>query len=229
MAPPLSGREVKAFYDRFGARQDRQAFYEDAATDVLIAHARFGRARSVFEFGCGTGRLAQKLLEDHLPLGCSYQAVDISDTMVGLAGGRLSRWPDRAHVGLSSGSTAIGAPDAAFDRFIATYVLDLLGDRDIRDLLSEARRVLTPDGLICLASLTPGMTLMGRLVSAGWRAVYDLNAKLVGGCRPIDLRRDLSPDDWRVDHHSVVARFGLCSQIIVASPRHAARHENIRT
>lgn len=229
MAPLLSGHEVKAFYDRFGARQDRQAFYEDAATDDLIAHAKLDQAKAVFEFGCGTGRLAQQLLEDHLPPGCSYQAVDISETMVGLAGDRLSRWPDRAHIGRSSGSIAIAAPDAAFDRFIATYVLDLLGDRDIRDLLTEAHRVLMPDGLICLASLTPGLTLIERLVSAGWRAVYDLNAKLLGGCRPIDLRRYLSADDWRVHHHNIVARFGLASQIVVASPSHAAQQGDVRT
>ena len=31
----LSLDEARAFYDAFGARQDGQAFYEDAATSVL--------------------------------------------------------------------------------------------------------------------------------------------------------------------------------------------------
>ena len=35
----LSSDEARAFYDRFGARQDSQAFYEDPATRDLIVHA----------------------------------------------------------------------------------------------------------------------------------------------------------------------------------------------
>jgi hypothetical protein len=50
----LSHHEAKAFYDRFGARQDGQAFYEDGALQELVRHARFAHAREVVEFGCGT-------------------------------------------------------------------------------------------------------------------------------------------------------------------------------
>ena len=39
MAPILSKEAARDFYDRLGARQDTQAFYEDPATAVLIAHA----------------------------------------------------------------------------------------------------------------------------------------------------------------------------------------------
>ncbi len=63
--------QVRAFYDRFGAKQDSQAFYEDAATADLILNAELGAARAVFEFGCGTGRFAEKLLAEHLPADCS--------------------------------------------------------------------------------------------------------------------------------------------------------------
>jgi hypothetical protein len=52
----LSHEEARAFYDWFGARQDSQRFYEDPALCDLLGHADFGEARSVFEFGCGTGR-----------------------------------------------------------------------------------------------------------------------------------------------------------------------------
>ena len=39
------------------------------------------------EFGCGTGRLAERLLRDHLPDAATYVAVDSSSTMVSLAQG----------------------------------------------------------------------------------------------------------------------------------------------
>jgi hypothetical protein len=64
--------QARAFYDRFGRKQDWQSFYEDAATKRLIAHAEFGQAHRVFEFGCGTGRFAQHLLSEVIPAQCSY-------------------------------------------------------------------------------------------------------------------------------------------------------------
>lgn len=82
--------EAKAFYDWFGLRQDSQRFYEGPAVADLITHADFHEARSMFEFGCGTGRLTERLLSDYLPSGCRYRAVDISSTMVRLARERLA-------------------------------------------------------------------------------------------------------------------------------------------
>ena len=63
----LSPTEAKEFYDRFGSRQDRQGFYEDAALDRLIRYGDFASSRRVFELGCGTGRLAHRLLTHELP------------------------------------------------------------------------------------------------------------------------------------------------------------------
>ncbi len=54
-------------YDRIGSLQDSQAFYEDRATGLLLQHGEFSSAESVFEFGCGTGRFALRLLEEYLP------------------------------------------------------------------------------------------------------------------------------------------------------------------
>jgi SAM-dependent methyltransferase len=62
----LSHDEARRAYDRIGSLQDSQAFYEDVATSLLLQHGDFPSARSVFEFGCGTGRFAQRLLEEQL-------------------------------------------------------------------------------------------------------------------------------------------------------------------
>jgi hypothetical protein len=37
----LTHSQAQAFYDRFGKRQDSQAFFEDAALDELISHGAF--------------------------------------------------------------------------------------------------------------------------------------------------------------------------------------------
>ena len=64
--------------------------------------------------------------------------------MVDLAKSRLRPFGRRAEVRRSAGEPHIDAADGTFDRFICTYVFDLLPDDDIRAILTEARRILTP-------------------------------------------------------------------------------------
>lgn len=72
----LTPNEAKAFYDKFGSRQDSQSFYEAAALNRLIENGSFATAPSVFEFGCGTGRFALSLLQHHLSADAVYRGVD---------------------------------------------------------------------------------------------------------------------------------------------------------
>jgi SAM-dependent methyltransferase len=123
----LSPARAKAFYDRFGRKQDAQAFYEDAALDDLVSHASFGTARTVFELGCGTGRLAVTLLRERLP-------------------------------------------EAA-----------------------------------------------AAAVMGAWALAQRISPAAVGGCRPIESRRQPSPSRWRIDHHQVVTSYGIASEVVVAS------------
>jgi ubiquinone/menaquinone biosynthesis C-methylase UbiE len=143
--------------------------------------------------------------------------VDISTTMADLARRRLARWGDRTEVRRTTGAMDVPAVEASCDRFIACYVLDLLGEDDIRALIAEARRVLVPSGLLCATGLTPGRSVPARLVMGAWQAVHRLNPKLVGGCRPVEVRRYLSEGAWRIRHHEVVARFGISSEVLVAA------------
>ena len=215
----LTRAQARAFYDRFGSKQDGQAFYEDAAVRDLLAHAEFERANAVFEFGCGTGRFAETLLTHHLPAAARYVGCDVSTTMVDLARERLTRFADRADVRLTDGAPRIEAPDAAFDRFVSNYVLDLLAPDDIACVLSEAHRVLTPGGRLCLVSLTHGTTWASRLVSWVWARVHRLRPQLVGGCRPLTLRPFLSDERWRIVHHRVVVAYAIPSEVVVAEKR----------
>ena len=216
MAPILTPKEAKAFYDRLGARQDWQGFYENPARRDLVAHAGFETAAAVFEFGCGTGRFAAQLLGDHLPGHCSYAAVDVSGTMVGLARRHLAPWRDRARVDQASGSMKLDAADGAFDRFVTTYVLDLLSDADIQELLAEAHRVLGPDGRLCLVGLTHGRGAVTSLLSRLWMWLHARRPALLGGCRPIALGSYLDPGHWRIAHHRVCTAFAISSEVVVA-------------
>lgn len=214
----LTPSEAKAFYDKFGSKQDSQSFYESAALDRLVANSSFASARSVFEFGCGTGRLASDLLEHHLPAGAVYRGIDISSTMVGLASARLAPYGDRASVSLASSEVALGIEEHSIDRLVSTYVIDLLPGPAVRQFLAEAKRVLRPDGLLCLVGITHGTTSLSRLVMGIWQWLFTRNPSWVGGCRPTRLTEQLPAAEWNVHFRTVEISWGIASEIVVASP-----------
>jgi ubiquinone/menaquinone biosynthesis C-methylase UbiE len=217
--PVLSHDQVARFYDKLGAGLDTQAFYEAGALHELAKHLDLKNSRSVVEFGCGTGRFAEELLEAWLPSNATYLGLDISGTMVDLTKRRLSRWSDRAEVRQCDGSPLIEAADDAFDRVICTYVLDLLSELDIRAVLREAHRILRPGGLLGVVSLTNGSTAASRLVSTIWSRVHRILPWLVGGCRPITVSTFVSGSEWTIHHSRVIVRFGIASEVVVAKMR----------
>jgi ubiquinone/menaquinone biosynthesis C-methylase UbiE len=221
----LKPSEAKAFYDRFGKKQDTQSFYEDPATRALIARARLDEAEKVFEFGCGTGRFASRILAGHLQASATYLGCDLSSTMVGLATQRLAMYGKRAQVFQSDGTVHFPIADHSVDRVISTYVLDLLSEEDIEEFFPEAHRVLVVGGLLCLVSLTEGTTFLSRVVSSLWRSVFRLRASLVGGCRPLLLERYLNPSLWLPEYRKVFIAYGVPSEVLVARTRDQARHQ----
>lgn len=213
----LSPTEVKEFYDGFGARQDRQGFYEDRALDDLFAHSALGRARRVVEFGCGTGRFAARVLAE-FP-GLSYAGFDVSTTMVGLARERLARFGERATIGqLEPGTLRLPLPGGGVDRVLSTYVLDLLPASDIAAFFTEAGRLLDADGLLGVVSLARGPAFLPRLVSGLWGLVFRVAPGVVGGCRPIELAPFCDGRGWETLHRQTIVSRGISSEVLVARP-----------
>lgn len=223
----LTRSQAKSFYDRFGKKQDTQAFYEDAALDDLIAHAAFGEAANVFELGCGTGRFALRLLTAHLPPDATYLGADLSQTMINIAAQRMSPYAGRAKAVQSDGAMRFPLPGHSTDRVVSTYVLDLLSEADIRQAISEAGRVLKPGGKLCLVSLTLGVTFASRLICALWSAINRLHAPLTGGCRPISLDAFFDPQVWSIEYRNVITQFGVPSEVLVASLKGSTRPDSL--
>ncbi len=215
----FSHEQARAFYDRFGSRQDWQRFYEDRAIADLIAQLSLQDAQAVFEFGCGTGRLAEILLQRELPSTAHYVGVDVSATMVALARKRLPRFAPRARVLQTGGETTLDWAPGSFDRFLSTYVLDLLSTDDIQTLIREAHRILAPDGLLGLVSLTHGGSALARLVERLWLGAHRWRPTLVGGCRPISLHTYLRGPQWRIQHRRELTQLAISSEVVVAEKR----------
>ncbi len=214
----LSRADARAVYDRVGAWQDPQAFYEAPALDALAEQGAFEAAGTVIEIGCGTARFARRLLRTRCPPPTQYEGIDLSGTMVRLAKARLASFGPRATVRQTDGGLTFDRPDGAVDRVVATYVLDLLSRGDARTLIGEAHRLLAADGRLCLAGLTWGEGLLARAVSWGWDRLHAFRPEWVGGCRPLRMRPFLEGACWQVRHHRVVTGWGVPSEVLVAVP-----------
>ncbi|MDP6563831.1 MAG: class I SAM-dependent methyltransferase [Alphaproteobacteria bacterium] len=206
----LSRNELRTFYDRFGARQDRQGWYEDEPLAALVAHAGFDEARQVLEVGCGTGRLAADLLARHLPSDARYLGLDISQTMVDLSRQRLAPWAGRAEVRLSEG----GFDWPVADRLLSTYMLDLLSETEIDAFIAAARRSLGDGGRLCLVYLAAD----AGPINAAWNWLYRLAPRSVGGCHPVRIVPRLQENGWHLLHRQRISCYGICSEVVVAEP-----------
>ncbi len=210
----LTSSQARRFYDRFGRAQDLQAFYEDHAVGEMLAHGQLDQARAVFEFGCGTGRLAARLLGRLLPADARYLGADISGTMTSLSRARLAAFRHRAAIIQADGTRPLPIASASVDRFLAIYVLDLLGPPETEALIAEARRLLRPGGLLEVVSLAPGATAPSRLASRAWTSVWSRAPGLLGGCRPVSILP--LPDGWQVQHRALITAWALTSEVVVA-------------
>ncbi len=215
----LSHVEARQAYDRVGEKLDALPYYEDRATDELAQCGDFAAARSVFEFGCGTGRFAARLLRDHLPETARYRAVDQSTTMVRVARAALAPFGERVEIAQSDGEPPSDQPSESFERFVSTFVFDLLSEEDIALVLEQAHRMLRPSGLLCLAGLSTGSTPLSRLSARVWASVHRLRPTLVLGCRPIELIPLLPVCDWHITHHVQLTPLGLPAEVVVAERR----------
>jgi SAM-dependent methyltransferase len=219
MTQTISRDEARQFYDKFGAKLDQQGFYEDPALELLIKLGKFSEAESIFELGCGTGRLAARLLSDHLQASAQYVGVDLSATMVRLSKDRLAPFNRRQKVYLSSGEFEVSKYGAPFDRVVTTYVLDLLSMADIQEFLAKAHGAMAPGGLFCHAGLTKGAGPISKITSSLWAMIHRIKPTLVGGCRPLELAALLPEDQWRLIHREVVISATIPSEVVIAEAR----------
>ena len=228
--PLLTRQQARSHYDKSGRWEDNQSFYGRKAITRLLEVGDFGTASEIVEFGCGAGGLAQKLMEEHLPIYANYSGFDLSETMVQLTRNRLIQFGSRVSVTKTDGRSRVPLPPGSCDRFISTYVLDLLPSQEIAKLLSQAWTLLRPGGLLCLTSLTEGTTLLSRTVVKVWKKIHTRNPSLLGGCRPITITPFLGQASWKILYSTTVVARGVPSEVLVARPRAHSKdnqaHEN---
>jgi SAM-dependent methyltransferase len=111
----------------------------------ILERYRDALSGRVLELGCGAGRLSGHLVE----LAESMQGIDLSPAMVEYC--QRTYPAGEFRVGDLRDLSPFGERD--FDAVVAPFnVLDVLDDRERREVLAEIRRLLRPGGLFVLSS-----------------------------------------------------------------------------
>jgi ubiquinone/menaquinone biosynthesis C-methylase UbiE len=163
---------TRGFFDAWSRVYDfplvQLATYRPVHDAVLRALAAEPCA-SVLDIGCGTGRLAERLIGARgvqSVVGCDFSA-----GMLAHAAERLR--PAHAgpvRVGLVRGdATHLPFAAASFDAAVSTEAFHWFPDQDAA--LRELGRVLRPGGRLLLALVSPPFELVADVVEAGMRLV----------------------------------------------------------
>ena len=234
--PTLTRAEARAVYDGFAVKghaggRDASSGYGGPAVRALLTLAAFAEAKSVLDYGCGQGKLAELVLSSHPEL--KWRGVDQSPMMIDKAKEKLARFGPRCSLELlASGDPATleVPPSGSVDRFVSTYVLDLLSERDMNAVLDTAQASLHPErGLLLLAGITWGYrdswkTFFMTLV---WELLYRFRRKVVGGCRPQLLEPYLKAKGWTIVRTVRTLPSGfpwMTSEVIAARPPSAQNY-----
>lgn len=186
--------------------------FHSNAHKVALSLAGVTDGMKVLEVATGSGEMFRRLLRRN-PNGITC-GVDISPNMAA----RTQRVARRRlpHVA-SAHCQAVDARsmpfrDGAFDAVVCCYLLELLGEADILQTMSEMRRVLRPNGKLALV-------LIGQQVPA-FNAWY----KFIGSLAPAFLGRQVESSipevmydfDFRLEHDQQVRQMYYPSRVVVA-------------
>jgi demethylmenaquinone methyltransferase/2-methoxy-6-polyprenyl-1,4-benzoquinol methylase len=168
---------------------------------------------SVIEVGCGTGRALVAMARSVGGSGRTL-GVDRSVMMCSVSQSRIARLGLSDRAGAASGDAlslpcSSGSLDAAF----MSFTLELFSDDLMPRVLAECRRVLRPQGRLCVVAMSrPGARgLMSRAYSwaqARWPTWVD--------CRPIDAPRVIEASSYGVVTTRATRMAGLPVEIVLA-------------
>ncbi|MFU8868038.1 class I SAM-dependent methyltransferase [Natronococcus sp.] len=186
--------DARDWYDAFSRRYDAVAnpFETPARTSGLELLAPEPGERAL-DVGCGTGTALVALARAVGPTGIAV-GIDLADGMCrasrrALAGAGLERG-----VVLVGDGASLPFADEAFDAVFASFVLELFDTPELPAVLAEWRRVLAPDGRLCVVSLS-----RGGFGPTTWlyERVHNLLPTAVD-CRPIYVTETLREAGFRV-------------------------------
>jgi demethylmenaquinone methyltransferase/2-methoxy-6-polyprenyl-1,4-benzoquinol methylase len=209
----ISREKTQQNYDRMSSWYDLFAGSEKKFTETGLQLLGMKAGEHALEIGFGTGHslvtLAGQVGESGLVVG-----VELSPGMIEVARKRLPvKGPGGSAHMMRGDGTKLPIAQHSFDVAFLSFTLELFSDDEIPVVLGECHRVLKPGGRLGVVSLLKRDVLACRLYEWGherWPALLD--------CRPIELRKSLETEGFRVQAAKVQTMWGLPVEIVLGRP-----------
>lgn len=213
---PLSANEARSYYDRLGATLDRAERFESRAKERGVELLAPAAGERIVELGVGTGRVTERLLA---AVGDEGRVVglDLSPKMLDLTLRRAEAAGREGSLELHERNIARTCLlDGTADALYTSYVLDLLEDERIVDVVRESYRILRPGGRAVFVGMTRPRGLAARCLMALWWFVTCFAPRSLGGCRPIEVGPYLEALGFVDIEREHVEQFGFPSEVVAA-------------
>lgn len=214
---PRSKEEARALYDRLSAWYDLLAGSEARHVEAGLRKLGIKQGERILEIGFGTGHALVSLALMTGGSGSVY-GVDISAGMARQARRELRKAGVGDRVMLMGGDGArLPLRDGVVDAVFMSFTLELFDTPRIPRVLDECRRVLLPEGRLCVVGLawTGERELSVRLYE--W--VHRRFPRLVD-CRPIPVASVLEQAGFEVVDTTRRSMWTLPVEIVLCRPGH---------
>jgi ubiquinone/menaquinone biosynthesis C-methylase UbiE len=208
-----SKQEARANYDRLSRWYDALAGSERHFAEIGLDQLAPVTGQSILEIGYGTGYALVRLARAVGPTGTVY-GIDISEGMRAVTERRVRRAGLSSRVHLTAGDASVlPFKSGSLDGIFMSFTLELFDVPEIPLVLNECRRVMTPEGRMCLVSMAAEQHpyLATRLYE--W---FHEHFPTVVDCRPIKCRQSLEAAGFRVQRVSCHRTWGLPLEISIA-------------
>ncbi|WP_290811408.1 class I SAM-dependent methyltransferase [Halovivax sp.] len=209
---PRSKAAGRDWYDALSRWYDLVADpFEAPARAAGLELLDAARGERVLDIGCGTGTALVELDRAVGPDGLAV-GIDLSGGMCRASARALAAAGLDPGVVVEGDASTAPFPDGTFDACFASFVLELFDTPALPAVLDEWRRVLAPDGRLCVVSLS---RREAGLATRLYELVHEVVPTYVD-CRPLYLRDTLLDCGFEIDAERVVGAWGLPVEIVLA-------------
>ena len=209
----ISREQTRQNYDRMSRWYDLFAGSEQKFTQFGLQLLGVRTGEHILEIGFGTGHALEALAQQAGETGL-VTGVELSPGMITVARKRKQvNGPEGSAQMIQGDGTLLPFASNTLDAVFLSFTLELFSDDEIPVVLEECRRVLKPEGRLGVVSLAKRDVLACRLYEWGhkrWPVLLD--------CRPIELRKSLKAEGFRIQAAKVETMWGLPVEIVLGRP-----------
>jgi len=206
-------------YDRMSRWYDLFASSEQNFTQLGLQLLGVKPGEHVLEIGFGTGHALDTMARQAGGAGLVV-GVELSMGMIEVArkriyslGRKQAKGPERIGLMIQGDGTLLPFASESFEAVFLSFTLELFSDDEIPVVLEECRRILKHEGRLGVVSLAKQDVLACRLYEWGHE-----RCPVLLDCRPIELRKSLKAEGFRVQAAKVQTMWGLPVEIVLGRP-----------